>query len=106
MGTLAILGKSCGLTKAYLGDKKEILEGKVKPAGGSKYRCRRAGVKGKRTAVCDFVPSHAGKIPLLSFCITSLACNPFYLVQTLSLCLVSIPIQSPALKIIYLGLAR
>ena len=56
MGALATLGKSCLLTKAYLRYKKLILEGKVKPAGGSKDQwCGRAGVKGKRIAVCDFL---------------------------------------------------
>lgn len=50
------------------------------------------------------VLSHAGKNPVLCFCITSLACNPFYLVQTLSLHLVSVPIQRSVLKIIILNL--
>lgn len=55
MAALATLEKSCLLTKACLGDKKEILEGKVKSAGGSEYQRGRAGVKGKRIAVCDFL---------------------------------------------------
>lgn len=50
------------------------------------------------------VLSHASKNPVLCFCVTSLVCNSLYLVQTLSLHLVSVPIQSSTLKIIILNL--